>query len=126
MIKLIVNNFISIFFELSYSMENNTAIKLLKTLGNDFRLPIIKMLIKAGKQGLNPSYISSKLDIKPNKLSFHLNDLKKINLITSKKSGREIIYFANYKLMNNLVDFLFDQCCVDDEDGACITDKNSC
>ena len=100
-------------------MENQLAVNLLKTLGNDFRLPIIRMLIKAGKAGLNPSYISTELDIKPNRLSFHLADLKAVKLVISKKSGREIKYFANYDMMNNLVDFLFAECCVDDQGESC-------
>ena len=100
-------------------MENQLAVNLLKTLGNDFRLPIIRMLIKAGKAGLNPSYISTELDIKPNRLSFHLADLKAVKLVISKKSGREIKYFANYDMMNNLVDFLFAECCVDDKGESC-------
>ena len=83
------------------------------TLGNDIRLTIFRMLIQAGDSGLNPKYISDKLDIKPNKLSFHLNSLKKINLVQHNRNGRELFYYANYKTAQNLVEFLFENCCGD-------------
>ncbi len=96
-------------------MNNKIAVNLLSILGSDIRLPIFRMLVQAGKNGLNPGYIANKLDIKPNKLSFHLNGLKKANLINSKKNGRELIYYANYKTIKDLVGFLFENCCNNDK-----------
>lgn len=104
-------------------MDNKVAVNLLNTLGNNFRLSIFKMLIQAGDNGLKPKYISEVLKIKPNKLSFHLNDLKKFKLITNKKQGRELIYYANYKITRQLVDFLFENCCIGFETKDC--DKDS-
>ena len=57
------------------------------------------------------------IDIKLDKTDKDGIDLLK--LVISKKSGREIKYFANYDMMNNLVDFLFAECCVDDTDKSC-------
>ena len=56
------------------------------------------MLVQAGSDGLNPSEINEELKIQDNKLSFHLNHLKKNELITFKRSGRNLIYYANYEL----------------------------
>lgn len=92
-------------------MDNKIAVNLLNILGNDIRLSIFRMLIQAGDEGLNPSYIAEKLDIKSNKLSFHLNGLKKANLVNCKKNGRELLYSTNYKVIGGLVDFLFENCC---------------
>lgn len=99
-------------------MNNNRAVDLLSILGSEIRLPIFRMLMQAGEKGLNPKFISDKLDIKPNKLSFHLNNLKKCNLVNSKKDGRELIYSTNYETAKKLVDFLFENCCKDDG-GSC-------
>ncbi|MFT6331785.1 MAG: putative transcriptional regulator [Lentimonas sp.] len=96
-------------------MNNQIAVNLLSILGSDVRLPIFKMLIQAGEKGLNPKYISDELAIKPNKLSFHLNGLKKSELIRCVKKGREMVYYANYQTTRNLVEYLFDNCCNDDE-----------
>ena len=76
------------------------------------------MLIKAGNKGLHPKNISDELDIKPSRLSFHLNNLKKSDLVTIKKDGRELIYVANYQTTKDLVDYLFEKCCIDDGDGC--------
>ena len=92
-------------------MNNKIAANLLNILGSEIRLSIFRMLIQAGNKGLNPKYISDKLDIKPNKLSFHLKGLKDSNLINSNKNGRELLYQANYDNMQKLVDFLFENCC---------------
>ena len=105
-------------------MNNEKAVNLLSVLGSDIRLPIFRMLIQAGKEGLHPKDISNKLNIKPNKLSFHLNSLKKYNLVKSDKNGRELIYSTNYNTIQSLVDFLFENCCKND-DKNCIN-NNAC
>ena len=106
-------------------MNNDKAVNLLSILGSDIRLPIFRMLIQAGEKGLNPRYISDKLNIKPNKLSFHLNNMKKYNLVSSKKNGRELIYSTNYKTIQNLVDFLFKNCCMGDNK-KCFDNDSMC
>jgi ArsR family transcriptional regulator len=107
-------------------MNNNVAVKLLSILGNDIRLSIFRLLIQAGKEGLNPSYIAQKLDIKSNKLSFHLNGLKKANLVNCEKNGRELIYSTNYKIIGGLVDFLFENCCNGDNSTCLDTNTKIC
>ena len=100
-------------------MNNQTAVDLLSVLGSGLRLAIFRILLQAGKDGLNPKYISDKLSIKPNKLSFHLNSLKKHNLVNNKKNGRELIYFANYKTIPKSIRLSFENCCKGNE-GECI------
>jgi len=78
------------------------------------------MLVQAGSKGLNPSEINSELNIQDNKLSFHLNHLKKINLISFKRSGRNLIYFANYDKIKHLIDYLFERCCEKSDSDACV------
>jgi predicted transcriptional regulator len=103
-------------------MDSKIAVNLLSLLGSQIRLSIFKMLIKAGKCGLKPTYISEKLDIKPNKLSFHLSGLKKSELINCTKKGRELTYFANYQTINQLVEFLFENCCDGNKEGCLDTE----
>lgn len=107
-------------------MNHNIAVNLLNTLGNNIRLLIFRMLIQAGDKGLNPKDISDELNIMPNKLSFHLNDLKKFGLITNKKDGRELIYSANYKLTQELVEFLFENCCQGENNTNSCNSSNKC
>lgn len=92
-------------------MDTELASKLLGALGNNTRLAIFRALIQAGDIGINPRILSKKFNLKPNKLSFHLNCLKELNLILDHKQGREIKYSANYKIMDGLTKFLFENCC---------------
>ncbi|MFT6106457.1 MAG: putative transcriptional regulator [Rickettsiales bacterium] len=103
-------------------MDNKIAVNLLSLLGSDIRLSIFRMLIKAGKCGLKPTYISKKIDINPSKLSFHLSGLKKSGLINFTKEGRELTYFANYQTINQLVEFLFENCCEGDKEDCLSSD----
>ena len=108
-------------------MDNKTATQLFSLLGNDIRLSIFRMLIQAGDSGIRPKQMSDQLKIEPNGLSFHLNKLKELALINNKKSGRELIYYANYKIIEGLVDYLFENCCNGDTkkcfNGLCNTNS---
>ena len=101
-------------------INNDIAVNLLSILGSKIRLPIFRMLIQAGNSGLQPKYITDKLDIKPNKLSFHLKGMRESGLVSAKKNGRELIYCANYQTTQDLVAFLFENCCSDDESKECV------
>ena len=103
-------------------MRSKEAQLLFSAMGSEYRLAIFKMLVQAGSAGLIPTAINQELKIQDNKLSFHLNHLKKINLITVKRSGRNLIYYANFDKINNLINYLFDRCCEKSDDGKCMPD----
>ena len=92
-------------------MKSTDAAKLFSNLGNETRITIYRILVKAGNPGLTPSEILAKIDIAPNKLTFHLNNLSKENLLNKKKEGRNIIYSVNFPKINELIDYLFEKCC---------------
>ena len=106
-------------------MKSDIAANLLKTLGNNNRLLLFRLLIQAGSNGLHPTYLCEKLEIQPNKLSFHLNALKNEKLILATKQGRNIIYKANYNIMKDLVDYLFENCCNNETQDGCVTAQNN-
>lgn len=93
-------------------MEMFEALEAFSSLSQETRLRVFKFLIEYGREGQVPSVIAAKLKIPDNTLSFHLSHMSKARLVTSKKVGRSIIYFANTDLVENLIGYLADNCCV--------------
>lgn len=92
-------------------MELFNALEAFASLSQETRLRVFKMLIEYGRDGAVPSQIAEELEIPDNTLSFHLSHMSKAGLVTSKKNGRSITYFANTALVENLIHFLRDNCC---------------
>jgi len=92
-------------------MELNAAADCLAALGHDTRLAIYRMLVQAGKDGMNAGVISARLALAPATLSFHLSHLSRVGLIANRPEGRFIYYSADYTAMNTLLGFLTDNCC---------------
>lgn len=93
-------------------MEMFNALETFSSLSQETRLRVFKFLLEYGREGAVPGNIAEKLKIPDNTLSFHLSHMSKAGLVTSKKEGRSITYFANCDLIENLIGFLRENCCV--------------
>jgi len=93
-------------------MEMFDALESFASLSQETRLRVFKLLIEFGGEGALPGKIASELKIPDNTLSFHLSHMSKAGLVTSKKEGRSITYFANCDLIEELIQFLQVNCCV--------------
>ena len=92
-------------------MEIKAIVTQLSALAQESRLSIFRKLVEAGTQGLSAGEISSELGIPPPTLSFHLKDLNQAGLVESERDGRSIVYRASYESMNQLIDYLKQNCC---------------
>jgi DNA-binding transcriptional ArsR family regulator len=92
-------------------MKTKDAIISLTALAQESRLAIFKLLVKTGPNGISASNIGEELAIPASSLSFHLKELSRANLITPLQQGRFIIYSANFHEMNDLIEFLTENCC---------------
>jgi DNA-binding transcriptional ArsR family regulator len=92
-------------------METMQAVQALSALAQGSRLSIFRLLVQAGQEGLAAGSIGEKLDLPPATLSFHLAGLTRAGLADSRQDGRFVIYSANFKNMNLLVDYLTENCC---------------
>ncbi|MGK5060701.1 ArsR/SmtB family transcription factor [Janthinobacterium sp. LB2P49] len=103
-------------------LTNASAIVALAALAQESRLAVFRLLVQAGPQGMAATKIAEALAIAPSSLSFHLKELAHANLVTASKTGRSIIYAANYAGMNGLLAFLTENCCA----GApcCVSDSH--
>lgn len=80
-------------------------------LAQETRLKVFRLLIQTGPKGLPAGRISFALGVPHNTLSSHLSILTHAGLITSRREGRSIIYFADLDGVRGLLTFLMQDCC---------------
>lgn len=97
-------------------MEIEQAANALKELGHPTRLTIFKLLVKAGHSGLSVGVIQEKLNIPHSTLSHHIAKLVSVNLINQHRDGRTLYCIPQYENLNELLNFLQDECCLDCSD----------
>ena len=92
-------------------MENKYVIKALAALAQPNRLQIFRSLVVKGSEGLTPALMAEALGMPANTLSFHLKELMHADLISQERSGRHLIYRAQYDRMNAVLAYLSQNCC---------------
>lgn len=92
-------------------MNMNSAIGALGALAQEHRLTLFRLLVQAGEGGMTAGAIAERLGVPNSSLSFHLAQLRVAGLITQERQHRSLIYRANYRAMNGLIDFLTENCC---------------
>lgn len=95
-------------------MEINDACGAFSALSQPARLETLKRLVRAGPSGEAAGAIAAALGAPAPTMSFHLKELERAGLIRSRKSGRSVIYSADYGGIRTLVDFLMADCCQGD------------
>jgi len=92
-------------------MEMHEATEAFSSLSQETRLKVFRLLLEYGRDGTMPTKIAEELDMPANTLSFHLSHMSRAGLVTSKKDGRSITYFANTELIEDLIGYLQANCC---------------
>lgn len=92
-------------------MEMFEALEAFSSLSQETRLRVFKVLIEYGRDGVVPGEIAQQLKIPDNTLSFHLAHMSKAGLVTSRKQGRSITYFADTDRVEELIEFMQANCC---------------
>lgn len=92
-------------------MKQQTVIRALSALAQANRLRVFRTLVVAGQEGATPSALAKRLKVTSATLSFHLKELANAGLITQERSGRNLIYRADFARMNALLSFLTENCC---------------
>lgn len=93
-------------------MTPQDAVDALYALAHEHRLSVYRMLVEAGPEGLNAGTIAERLGLAPSSLTFHLQHLHRAELITQRRDSRQLIYAADFSVMNGLVGYLTENCCV--------------
>jgi DNA-binding transcriptional ArsR family regulator len=99
-------------------MEKTNAVAALSALAQEHRLDVFRLLVQAGPEGMAPGQITERLGLPGATLSFHLTQLRHAGLVSFRREGRSLIYAADYGSMNDLLDYLTENCCRGDPAGC--------
>jgi len=92
-------------------MKTTAVIDALGALAHEYRLAIYRLLVEQGPSGLPAGAIGERVGLVPSSLTFHLQALHRAGLISQVRASRQLIYSADYSVMNALVGYLTDKCC---------------
>ena len=84
---------------------------MLAAMGTEPRLRIMQLLLSAHPEGLVVGDIGSELDIPSSTLSHHLEKLKHADLVQVRREGTFLWYSANAEALQELLGFLYAECC---------------
>jgi ArsR family transcriptional regulator, arsenate/arsenite/antimonite-responsive transcriptional repressor len=92
-------------------MEIKAAVTSLAALAQETRLSIFRLLVEAGPDGIAAGRIGEALEVPGATLSFHLKELTRAGLVSSRQDKQFIYYAADYERMAELMSFLTENCC---------------
>ena len=84
---------------------------MLSAMGTESRLRIMQLLLAAHPNGLVVGQIGDELEIPGSTLSHHLEKLKNEDLVKVRREGTFLWYSANTESLQELLGFLYAECC---------------
>ena len=95
------------------ALDLDTAALLLDELGNQTRLRIVRLLVRAGDEGRTVGDIQREIGVPASTLSHHLSHLRSAGVVWQEREGTVLHCFVDFKMISELVSFLTAECCVD-------------
>jgi ArsR family transcriptional regulator, arsenate/arsenite/antimonite-responsive transcriptional repressor len=92
-------------------MEMHPAVTALGALAQETRLSIYRLLVEAGPEGMSVGRIGEALEVPGATLSFHLKELDRAGLVSSRQERQFIYYAVDFERMAELMTFLTQNCC---------------
>jgi DNA-binding transcriptional ArsR family regulator len=80
-------------------------------MGTEPRLRIIRMLLSAHPDGMVVGELGQELGIPASTLSHHLEKLRNEQLVSVRRQGTFLRYSANTEVLQELLGFLYAECC---------------
>ena len=80
-------------------------------MGTEARLRVMQLLLKAHPEGLVVGEIQAELGIPNSTLSHHLEKLKNEGLVNVRRDSTYLWYSANTVVLQELLGFLYAECC---------------
>jgi len=84
---------------------------MLSAMGTEPRLRIVRLLLSAHPEGMVVGDIAAELDIPSSTLSHHLDKLRNEALVNVAREGTFLRYTANTQSLQELLGFLYAECC---------------
>ena len=86
-------------------------------LGSEQRLSVLRVLVRAGPDGLSIGTLGERSGVTGSTLTHHMKILAAAGLVRQAREGRRIICVgAAYERMQELSTFLLNECCADAAD----------
>ena len=92
-------------------MDKKSSLAALAALGQDTRLEVFRLLVKAGSDGIPAGEIAERLGAVQNTASAHLKVLDHAGLVRAERDGRTIRYVAEMTGFRDLLAYLMEDCC---------------
>lgn len=92
-------------------MDKKQALAALSALGQDTRLEVFRLLVRAGPEGVPAGEIASRLGTVQNTMSAHLKVLDHAGLVRTERDGRVIRYVADMTGFRDVLAYLMEDCC---------------
>ena len=92
-------------------MDKKLSLSALAALGQETRLDIFRLLVKAGAEGVPAGEIASRLGAVQNTISAHLKILHHAGLVRPEREGRVVRYVADMTGLRDLLAYLMEDCC---------------
>jgi ArsR family transcriptional regulator, arsenate/arsenite/antimonite-responsive transcriptional repressor len=80
-------------------------------MGSEPRLRIMRLLLSAHPDGMVVGEIGTELEVTASTLSHHLEKLKNEDLVRVQREGTFLRYSANTEVLEQLLGFLYAECC---------------
>lgn len=84
---------------------------MLSAMGTEPRLRIVRLLLSAHPDGMVVGELADELGIPSSTLSHHLEKLKNEDLVRVRREGTYLWYSANTEALQQLLGFLYAECC---------------
>ena len=111
-----------LYFDISRNMKHESlhdlslavAASTFAALGSEQRLAVLRVLVRAGTDGLSIGELGQRSGVTGSTLTHHMKILAQAGLVTQQKQGRSIICAAvAFDEIRVLSEFLLKECCAD-------------
>lgn len=92
-------------------MDERRALIAFGAMSQATRLKIVRLLVKAGLDGMAAGTIAEAAGVSASNVSFHLKELERGGLVAARRDARSIVYSADYQALSGLIRFLMEDCC---------------
>lgn len=92
-------------------MDERQALIAFAALSQETRFRILRQLVIAGPDGIAAGVLGERVEVTASNVSFHLKELERAGLVTSRRNSRSIVYSAAYESLTGLIRFLMEDCC---------------
>lgn len=92
-------------------MDERQALLAFGAMSQETRLRIVRLLVKAGPEGMAAGAVADAVEVSPSNVSFHLKELERAGLVAARRDSRSIVYSSQYGTLSGLIRFLMEDCC---------------